>query len=68
MSGRVPLRVEAGKEDGVAREVKRLTDLPLPQLRSEWHRWHPERQMPARLSRDLLGLGPINRIHIGPEL
>ncbi len=43
-----------GDLDCVAREVSRLFELPLPELRSEWHRWHPERQMPARLSRDLL--------------
>ncbi len=45
---------DAGKDEGVAKEVNRLSGLPLTELRSEWHRWHPERQMPQRLSRDLL--------------
>ena len=46
--------LEASSGEGVTREVARLSELPLPELRSEWHRWHPERQIPARLSRDLL--------------
>lgn len=41
-------------DEEVAREVARLVGLPLPELRAEWHRWHPERQMPTRLSRDLM--------------
>ena len=35
-------------------EIRRLTDLPLEQLRAEWHRWHPDRCFPDRLPRDLL--------------
>lgn len=41
-------------DESVAREIERLLALRLPELRAEWHRWHPERQMPGRLSRDLL--------------
>jgi len=47
-----PTRIRTDAD--VAREIERLAKLPLPQLRSEWHHWHPERPMPARLSRDLL--------------
>lgn len=44
----------AAKGDRVAREIDRLGLLPLRALREEWHRAFPDRQMPARLSRDLL--------------
>jgi hypothetical protein len=38
----------------VATEIGRLTNLPLDELRAEWHQWHPDKCMPDRLSRDLL--------------
>ncbi len=38
----------------VSAEIARLFALPLPELKAEWHRWHPEIQMPERLPRDLL--------------
>jgi len=34
--------------------VDRLMTAPLPELRSEWQRWHQGRQMPDGLPRDLL--------------
>jgi len=40
--------------DPVEREIERLSALPLPALRVEWHHWHPDRAMPAQLPRDLL--------------
>ena len=44
----------AGKADSVAVEIDRLSRLPLSSLRGEWHSAFPDRQMPVRLSRDLL--------------
>ncbi len=38
----------------IAAAIARLRVLPLAELRAEWHRWHPQVQMPDRLSRDLL--------------
>ena len=35
-------------------EIGRIFNLPIKELRAEWHRWYPERQLPQRLSRDLL--------------
>lgn len=38
----------------IAAEIARLQGLSLKDLRAEWHRWHPQMQMPHRLPRDLL--------------
>ncbi len=38
----------------IAAEIDRLTNLPLSALRQQWHRAHPDRQMPKGLPRDLL--------------
>jgi hypothetical protein len=43
-----------GTDISTEAEIRRLADLPLKQLRSEWHQAHPERWMPDRLPRDLL--------------
>ena len=41
-------------EAKIAAEIDRLSNLPLPALRLEWHRAHPDKQMPKGLPRDLL--------------
>lgn len=40
--------------DAILKELERLRILPLGELREQWHRWHPDRELPDRLSRDLL--------------
>lgn len=41
-------------DSAVSAEITRLLALPIQHLRAEWHRWHPDIEMPERLSRDLL--------------
>lgn len=43
-----------GKAENVASDINRLGLLTLSSLREEWHCAFPDRQMPARLSRDLM--------------
>ena len=45
---------QTNKTHVVEDEIRRLAGLPLWALRHEWHGVFPERQMPARLPRDLL--------------
>ncbi len=41
-------------ETFIAAEIDRLASLPLTALRLEWHRAHPDKQIPKGLARDLL--------------
>ncbi len=38
----------------IASEIERLSNLPLDQLRAEWHYWHRDKRLPERLPRNLL--------------
>jgi Protein of unknown function (DUF2924) len=40
--------------DPIVSETDRMLVMPLVALRQLWHRWHPDREMPHRLPRDLL--------------
>jgi hypothetical protein len=48
------LELMSMSETMIAAEIVRLTNLSLPALRLEWHRAHPEKQIPKGLPRDLL--------------
>lgn len=41
-----------------------LREMPLPDLRSEWQRHHPDQHMPNRLSRDLLIRSILYRLQV----
>jgi hypothetical protein len=41
-------------EASLSRIIEYWLAAPLPELRAEWHRWHPDLAMPKGLPRDLL--------------
>ena len=49
-----PADRRSGSEERLATDIRRLKQMPIAALKAEWHRTFPDRQMSARLSRDLL--------------